>query len=72
MPNPSQVCNDGDAFENAAATVNDGLSRISGTLARVACSNVCLECGGHITAARRVALPSATTCVPCQEIAESP
>lgn len=69
MPSPSQVCKDGDAFENQTTDIACEVGRIRAQLRTSALSKMCLACGEEIPAARRQALPSATTHVDCEAIA---
>jgi len=58
---------DGAVQDQIDATIKDGVSRALGRLPRGAGLSHCAECGAAIPQARRVAIPGARLCVPCQE-----
>ncbi len=57
---------DGAVLDQIEDTVTDGVLNARARLPAGEGTSHCIECGDEIAAARRRALPGATTCVPCQ------
>jgi phage/conjugal plasmid C-4 type zinc finger TraR family protein len=57
---------DGAVLDQIEDTVTDGVLSARARMAAGEGATHCVECGDEIPEARRRALPSARTCVPCQ------
>ena len=62
---------DGAVLDQIEDTVTDGVLTARARLPVGEGSEHCIECGDDIPAARRAALPGATTCVACQSQRDS-
>lgn len=58
---------DGAVLDQISDTITDGVLNARSRLPQGAGTAECVECGDDIPAARRKALPGATTCVACQD-----
>jgi phage/conjugal plasmid C-4 type zinc finger TraR family protein len=67
MPNPIQVTGDDEPFLYQQDQVDASMEAVREALSKVSLTNVCIECGEEIGAARKKAVPSATLCIDCQE-----
>ena len=67
MSDPTQISEDDEPFLYQQDQVDASMENIREALSKVSLTNVCIDCGEEIGAARKKAVPSSILCIDCQE-----